>query len=343
MMFVQDHDEAFFDNSQSSAWSSNLKDYNEASIYDCPTKTGKGNNNAPEYGYNAGLFGVALGDVQNPTVCPITADLATGTAGDNFAFTDFDTQLDARHNSGLVLTCVDGHVAYESFNGAGSTSKFASLLGCGYDPYDGINPVLNQPAQIDLANAAANNPTKSPTTYTLPAGAYPTATTPLPSVVMTYDVRLNTLPSYQATYVGFFVPNNASVIPNDGWYGGAIDVRCKALATGPNAEYRNDGGNPSSSIMDLYMPRKPNIGGTTTQIFTANTWYTVKSFLIQSGTSYKALSVFMEGSRLMGSTSETLSAATVNNWQDQNQVAVFTYSNTTFTGSARNISLKVLP
>jgi hypothetical protein len=45
----------------------------------------------------------------------------------------------------------------------------------------------------------------------------------------------------------------------------------------------------------------------------------------------------------MGSTSENLSTATVNGWQDQNQVAVFTYSNTTFTGSARNIQLKLLP
>jgi hypothetical protein len=139
------------------------------------------------------------------------------------------------------------------------------------------------------------------------------------------------------------VPNNASVVTNDGWYGGAIDVRCKDLATGPNAEYRNDGGNPSTSIMDLYMPRKPNIGGTTTQIFTANTWYTVKSFLFKNSSGYKALSVFTNGSTLMGSTSENLSTAPVNGWQDQNQVAVFTYSTTTFTGSARNIQLKLLP
>ena len=48
MMYVQDNEETFMPDPGNNAWSSLLKDYNEPSIYDCPTKTGKGNNTAPE-------------------------------------------------------------------------------------------------------------------------------------------------------------------------------------------------------------------------------------------------------------------------------------------------------
>src|SRR5690242_1606575 len=43
-MYVQDSQEMFFSDPISSAWPTLLKTYNEPSIYDCPTKTGKGTN-----------------------------------------------------------------------------------------------------------------------------------------------------------------------------------------------------------------------------------------------------------------------------------------------------------
>jgi prepilin-type processing-associated H-X9-DG protein len=337
LMYVQDNDETFIPVNKTSSWAGYLKPYNEASIYDCPTKTGKGNNDKPEYGFNAGLYAVALGDVKNPTICPLTADYVDGGQNStNYSFTDFDAQLDTRHNNGLNISCIDGHVAYEAFQGA-TTSKFAGLVGKGYDPYDGIVAALNQTAQVDLANAAANTATKSATTYTMPAGTYNNGT--MPNLALSCDLNQVTLPSYSAVSVGFFLPNNASLITNDGWYLSSVAVRMWQFGTAPDITYTNMGGNVSTSIIDLYAPRKPNVPIT----WKANTWYTVKCYFLKSGTSYKVVSALLLNGALAAATSETLPSTVIDGWKDQTQVGIFTYSNTTFTGSARNISVKVLP
>jgi prepilin-type N-terminal cleavage/methylation domain-containing protein len=115
MMYVQDNEETYIPNTKNNAWSSLLKDYNEPTIYDCPTKTGKGKNTTPEYGFNAHLFGIALGDIQKPTEMLISADLTdTGMTG-NYAIslsgtggTALDSAIDPRHNKSFVMTTADG-------------------------------------------------------------------------------------------------------------------------------------------------------------------------------------------------------------------------------------------
>ncbi len=131
-MYVQDHDETFMPDPGANAWASLLQAYNEPTIYDCPTKTGKGSNTAPEYGFNSYLFGQALGDVEHPSRACITADLDTGNPNPNYAFILFDGEIAARHNTGVVVACVDGHVAYESFNTA-AEGPLLLLSGRGYD------------------------------------------------------------------------------------------------------------------------------------------------------------------------------------------------------------------
>jgi prepilin-type N-terminal cleavage/methylation domain-containing protein len=115
MMYVQDNDESFFPDPAISSWAAFLKPYNEASIYDCPTKTGKGNNDKPEYGINTHLFAAALGDVTKPSETMLTADLTAIAQTGNYAIsaggkngTALDAAIDPRHNASFVATAVDG-------------------------------------------------------------------------------------------------------------------------------------------------------------------------------------------------------------------------------------------
>jgi prepilin-type N-terminal cleavage/methylation domain-containing protein len=152
-MYVQDNEETFMPDTKNNAWSSLLKDYNEPTIYDCPTKTGKGKNTAPEYGFNGYLFSKAIGDVTTPTTGILTADLKMDNPNPNSAIYAYATDVDARHNSSLVLTCVDGHVAVESFNKVtGSYTK--NLVSRGYD----LVPAFSKTLAVTQANGNSNWP-----------------------------------------------------------------------------------------------------------------------------------------------------------------------------------------
>ncbi len=109
-MYVQDHDETYLDPDDTVAWSSLLAAYNEPTIYDCPTKTGKGKNTAPEYGMNAYFFGTAAGDNTRPSDTIMLADLVLDLTNANYSISDPDVQIDLRHSTGTVLAFADGHV-----------------------------------------------------------------------------------------------------------------------------------------------------------------------------------------------------------------------------------------
>ncbi|MHB9022750.1 MAG: prepilin-type N-terminal cleavage/methylation domain-containing protein [Armatimonadota bacterium] len=115
MMFVQDHDETFPD----TTWVSELASTYGVTgkVWDCPTITHKGTESEPDYGFNAHLVSVALGDVKAPSATALTADLATGGMTGAYAFNgfgntgvDLDTAIGPRHNQGFVVTSVDGSV-----------------------------------------------------------------------------------------------------------------------------------------------------------------------------------------------------------------------------------------
>ncbi len=109
-MYVQDNEETYLDPGDTVAWSSLLAAYNEPTIYDCPTKTGKGKNTAPEYGMNAYFFGTAMGDNTRPSDTIMLADLVIATAANNYALNDMETDTDLRHSKGIVMAFADGHV-----------------------------------------------------------------------------------------------------------------------------------------------------------------------------------------------------------------------------------------
>ncbi|OPZ83100.1 MAG: putative major pilin subunit [bacterium ADurb.Bin429] len=170
-MYVQDHDEALMPAPPSgTAWSSYLQAYNEPTIYDCPTKTGKGSNTAPEYGFTKYLFGKALGDIKDPSGTILTADLNMTSTAPNYALNaaSGDINCDARHNNGLVLSCVDGHVESPTFDKITGT-KIATLENKGFYfiPYE-VEDVIWK----DLVGTVASYPTPgSGSTLGKPTGA----------------------------------------------------------------------------------------------------------------------------------------------------------------------------
>jgi len=123
-MYVQDNAETFMPDTGTTAWSSLLKDYNEPSIYDCPSKDGAGTGARPEYCMNSFLFGQALGDVEDPASALLLTDLNMSNPARNFSLRG-GGDIDPRHNGGAVVACLDGHVVYDPLTG--STTKIGAL------------------------------------------------------------------------------------------------------------------------------------------------------------------------------------------------------------------------
>ncbi len=104
-MYCQDNNETFLP-ATGGVWSTKLSAYNEKSIYDCPTKTGKGTSTAPEYLYNAGLGGAARLGIPDPVTTFLTVD-GTDASG---AYTLSPGTVEMRHGNKATMSYADGHV-----------------------------------------------------------------------------------------------------------------------------------------------------------------------------------------------------------------------------------------
>lgn len=193
-MYVQDNQETYPPDPVNSPWSACLKAYNEPSIYDCPTMTGRGTNNAPEYACNYKLFGKAHGDILSPANSIMVADGIPAGLTDNRAFTMFDSSMISnRHNNGTVLACFDGHVAYEALK---STDDFQGVLeNRGYNfviAYTLVGAVSGTLAP-DFPNCGAGKNGLRPVAYwPMPVGSYLTGPgQDIPDYVVEYDWHQN--------------------------------------------------------------------------------------------------------------------------------------------------------
>ncbi len=90
-------------------------------VWDCPTLTHTGSDDAPDYVYFAGSFlsSVALGDVASPANTPMIADAARPDKNPPYVndkgttdLTQLLTQVDPRHNNGAVIGFADGHTLW---------------------------------------------------------------------------------------------------------------------------------------------------------------------------------------------------------------------------------------
>ncbi|MHB9131774.1 MAG: type II secretion system protein [Armatimonadota bacterium] len=245
LMYVQDNSETFFPDPTSSAWPKVLTAYNETNIYDCPTQTGVGSNNKPEYGINQYLFEFAIGDVQSPVSTVLTIDLLMNNPPSNYAILDFDKDVSARHLDGVVLSCVDGHVAYESLKGK-KGAICTTLMSRGYDLFiDDGTPVFTDSATYAPKNAGGSNSAnlfKHSKAMPMPAAMFADASGKIPTIRIEFDLSVST-PAANQTISGiasFYHPNTgdeASVpttqITPDGVMGGAqYMTNANSLSTG---------------------------------------------------------------------------------------------------------------
>jgi prepilin-type N-terminal cleavage/methylation domain-containing protein len=190
-MYVQDNEETFMPDPITASWATYLKPYNEPSIYDCPTMTGKGNNDKPEYGFNASLFGVALGDVSKAAFACLTIDIVKTAMTGTYSVTTMDTDVADRHNGAAILACVDGHVDVVNF--VKQSSKAAALLAKGYDFLPIMGAIADVTSTCSVSGTIENqyNWVYS-TPMTMPAGTFRTATTEkAPNIMVEFDITAN--------------------------------------------------------------------------------------------------------------------------------------------------------
>ncbi|MHB9022950.1 MAG: type II secretion system protein [Armatimonadota bacterium] len=126
-MYAQDHDETLLGDPVRQSWSSQLSTYNEPTVYDCPTKGGFADTRYPNYGFNAAMFGVAIGNIVEPDSAVMVTDLNMTIVRTNYAILDPDRDIDPRHSHGVTVGFADGHVGHVTIVGQDIYEQFVAL------------------------------------------------------------------------------------------------------------------------------------------------------------------------------------------------------------------------
>ncbi|MHB9131388.1 MAG: prepilin-type N-terminal cleavage/methylation domain-containing protein [Armatimonadota bacterium] len=263
-MYVQDNDEALFPDSKSSSWATYLKPYNEPSIYDCPTKTGKGSNDVPEYGFNAFAFGAALGEIKSPTDAILLSDMNMSNPATNYAINDFFKDLDPRHNKGAVLACADGHVAWET-QSTTDGSLLESLVKKGYEIAPKSGQVVGTIADQIFNGTMAANTGYPVTPAVIPDAAVWNGTGNPPNIQIDFDMLFNDTYNSGQGNVAFY-EDGAGTVPS---------------AASIWAGTRSESGNPQYFRMQISgtQARTATVGGASGSISTVKVHhFTVKLF-----------------------------------------------------------------
>jgi prepilin-type processing-associated H-X9-DG protein len=242
-MYVQDNEETLFPENKNGSWAGVLKPYNEGSIYDCPTKTGKGNNDNPEYGFNKLLYGSSIGDLTTPTACILLADRVVMKTGGNTncAINDLNADFDQRHNGGMNLACMDGHVAYEAIKVPSGSFMAAELIKRGYNVFDGAATLLSSSSTVSASSTSTW--VRDTAAVKMPVGSYADATHPSPMFKMVYELTGPSSCGPQGdTAVGFHVTQSAND-DTTGYYVLHLGINCwnKMIGMGSNKTYADCG------------------------------------------------------------------------------------------------------
>ncbi|MHB9133984.1 MAG: type II secretion system protein [Armatimonadota bacterium] len=304
-MYVQDNSEQFFPDPVSSSWATFLKPYNEPSIYDCPTKTGKGSNDVPEYGFNSVIFGATLGSLTAPSEALISGDLVISPSMNaNSSITSCDTQLDPRHNSGVVLSCADGHVTW--VNTKSSPAVTGALLANGINPFQGGEVVLNQSTQLTTGSSLVGgywlNNWAEIASYTLPDSACAktvSGVSSMPDVLLQCEM-MGPAPINRATCISadFYQSDVANpTLRNEGWYVGYWN------------NWTDWGGSFFNAGPVLTSARSDN--GSTPTKATPDTWATYYTVILKGTTTYNVTTFVMQDNKVAWTKTGTIDPATI--------------------------------
>lgn len=310
MMYAQDNQETLFPLASNAAWSSYLKNYNEPSIYDCPSKTGFGSNNKPEYGFYWHLYGVALGDIQKPSACFMLADRVTPRTDPNTSATIYDLKndIDQRHNSGMVLTCMDGHVEYQAIKVPSGSSFAAELMAKGYELMDGAQLTYTQSGDISVTVAAGAQWYRAATSVTMPVGTYVDATHPSPDFKMSFELNgAGPCGPQDGNAVGIHMAATGTD-DSQGYFIGHMGVNCNQKVIGMNT-VKNWGANGGFSW--YYYGAYPSIQGLTgpTKLYYHWGYTTYTKFEVTVLGTGIITNVYSDTGSLFGTLKGTLNAA----------------------------------
>ncbi len=181
LLYTQDHDNVLLPDPIQGSWSASLSSGLADRLFDCPTQTGRGTNAAPEYGFNSYLFNCQFSNIDAPERCLLIADRAPGGAS-NFSLTDFNAELGVRHANGVILACVDGHLAHVNLRGFKKPGD--TLYARGYAFYDGLPSAYEFPGMLKLTTWTVRE------LDTLPSGLYKTAGAPFPDLRIEFDAAI---------------------------------------------------------------------------------------------------------------------------------------------------------
>ena len=116
-MYLQDHDETFFGDTVGSPWTTAMGAAITSVLCNCPAKNDKGCASQPDYGFNAALFGTALGINTTPSTTPLIGDLVISLYPPNPNYTLLAPgDLDYRHLGSCVVSYLDGHAVSTNSN-----------------------------------------------------------------------------------------------------------------------------------------------------------------------------------------------------------------------------------
>ena len=238
MMYVQDNDETFFPDPVNRPWSAMTPVNNAPGLFHCPTQsastTGTGTGANPEYCMNNNLFSRAYADLTQPSATLLTSDFNQSKTNFNCSTKYFSSnEVSIRHDSGTIVSCVDGHCNYVKLTSAADT-RF-QLVSLGYitalktvQLFSIAGPLKLPTDTGGYTGNAGNYQTMGTAPY--PVGAYlaPTATT-IPDFVFEYDwnVTFDNCRSVQA--VNFFDPQTTTPLT------GASQANYAAFQTWSNA------------------------------------------------------------------------------------------------------------
>jgi len=341
-IYVQDNDETFFP-ADNNVWSTKLSGL-PAEVFHCPSTSDPGSASTPNYGFNAALYGVALGKLVNPSMCPLTADYSALNARTSYQIADWNNDIDPRHSNKdtVILSCVDGHVAAELvFNPAIPTGTFGALLMKGYNPYDGATLALDQPAQISSwqnANGYSITPNGgSPTIYTIPDGAcYENGSAP--NIIYSADLAVSQVWNYADAMLGAYL---AAPVTNASYTGGIFLALARSeggFAITQNATCYSDPGSFSATIAYSLG----NATSTSTEhTYSNGNFYRLTAYIINGQATLVAYNYKTGGVPMpVGCGVSKI------NWsllQNQTSMALFSHTNGGQTAYAQNIKIYIVP
>ncbi len=343
-IYVQDHEENFFPLTDAS-WTTNIGGADMGGVFDCPTCPGVGTEGKPDYGFNANLCNVGMGNITNPSATVMTADRNVTNASTGCMLVNFDSDLGTWHNNSTVYACVDGHCAIIK-----TTADFPSVdlvkAGLILLPMCSNYLAKGYPDVLAINNGAG--PTYNYATsaaLTLPNGCYRlTANDPMPNMVIEYDISMDqmTNPGYfNCAALGMFIsdPTELGLTPQtsaksdvtSGWYAGVYRF---GGATGENYSGLYSFGShrfcmgSTTAVLPGTMP--PNLNNISTMIV-SNIWYHMQ-VLFQN---YMATLTVSQGSSVIGTFSFPVNLP-VDMAPGANQIALYSK----WQGANKNTTIK---